>query len=110
MTHAWGEDPEHPILPQAWQYRIVGLRLELDPDDDGEPFLDLALRRGAERRVLRFWSPRDLEIERDGPTSYGLVIHDVRARGLDRIGVRVDDFESSPGAIRFVARAVEELP
>ena len=37
----------------------------------------------------------------------GLVISDVRGRKLDRLGVRVDDFEASPGAVRFWARHVE---
>jgi hypothetical protein len=62
-------DPEHSILPRAWEFEIVGLRLEKVPVDESEPFLDLALQRGTERRVLRFWSPRDLEIERGGPVS-----------------------------------------
>ena len=75
-----------------------------------EPFLDLILRRGQERRVLRFWSPQNLEVERGGPTmTHGLVIYDIRARGLERLTMEVDDFESSDGKVSFVARAVEEL-
>jgi hypothetical protein len=103
-------DPEHAILPRAWEFEIVGLRLEREPLDGTESFLDLILRRGHERRTLRFWSPRDLEIERGGPTmTSGLTISDVIARGLERLGVKVDDFESSRGAVRFVARHVEEV-
>ena len=103
-------DPNHPILDRAWQYEIVGLRLEKEPLDGGEPFLDLALRSGRERRMLRFWSPADLEIERGGPTmTSGLAILDVRARGLEQIGVMVTDFEAGNGSVRFVARAVEDL-
>jgi hypothetical protein len=41
--------------------------------------------------------------------THGLVIYDIRARGLDRLTVEVDDFEASDGKVRFVARAVEEL-
>src|SRR5664279_2114219 len=35
------QDPEHPILPEAWRYEIVGFRLERAPEEWGEPFLDL---------------------------------------------------------------------
>jgi len=103
------DDAEHSILPKAFQYEVVGLRLERDPVDGGEPFIDLVLRRGTERRVLRFWSPQELEIERGGPVmTSGLIIRDIRRRGLERLGVQVDDCEASPGAIRFLARSVEE--
>ena len=37
------EDRDHPILPDAWRYEIVGLRLELEPEDGREAFLDLTL-------------------------------------------------------------------
>ena len=40
----------------------------------------------------------------------GLVIKDLRPRGLDGLTVAVDDFEATVGATRFVARAVEALP
>lgn len=99
---------EHPILPRAYEYEIVGIHLEREPVAEQEPFLDLVLRRGADRRVLRFWSPVDIEIERGGPTfTSGLVIHDIRHRGIANQGVRVDDFEGTQGAVRFSARAVE---
>jgi hypothetical protein len=99
-------DPEHPILPGACEYEIIGLRLERQPPDGIEPFLDLTLRRGQELRLLRFWSPQNLEVTGGGPTmTHGLVIYDIRARGLDRLTVEVDDFEE--GTVRFFARAVE---
>jgi hypothetical protein len=104
-------DPEHSILPKAFEYEIIGLRLDREPIDGIEPFLDLTLRRGQHRRVLRFWSPQNLEIERGGPTmTHGLVIYDIRGRGLERLGVEVDDFEGNHGRVSFVARAVDELP
>ena len=104
-------DPEHKILPRAFEYEIIGLRLEREPSDGIEPFLDLTLRRGQQRRVLRFWSPQNLEVERGGPTmTHGLVIYDIHARGRERLAVEVDDFEASNGTVKFVARAVEELP
>ena len=102
-------DPRHPILPDAWRYEITGLHLELAAEDGTEPFLDLTLRRGDDIRRLRFYSPQDLEIERGGPISGGLTILDVRSRELDRLGVRVDDFEASPGSLRFWARDVEDV-
>lgn len=103
-------DPNHPILDRAWQYEIVGLRLEREPVDGGEPFLDLSLRLGHERRLLRFWSPTDLEVEKGGPTmTSGLAILDVHARGLEQIGVMVTDFEAGRGSVRFAARTVEEI-
>jgi GNAT superfamily N-acetyltransferase len=102
------QDAEHAILPRAFEYEIVGLHLEREPADEQEPYLDLVLRRGAERRILRFWSPVDIEIERGGPTmTSGLVIRDIRQRGIAHLGVRVDDFEGTQGAVRFSARAVE---
>lgn len=108
--HEWGDDPEHPILPRAFEWRIVSLALDKEPFDDGEPRLDLAVRRGSDRRILRFWSPTELEIEQGGPAyTGGLVLYDLRRRGLDHLGVRVDDSEGSRGAIRFLARAVEDI-
>src|SRR5262245_13977601 len=108
LEREWGDqDPEHAILPEAWKWEIVGLRVELDPVDEVEPYLDLTVRRGGERRVLRFWSPRALRIEEGGPRmTHGMTILDVHARGLDGIGVRVDDFEASSGSVRFTARSV----
>src|SRR6476646_10186057 len=104
-------DPEHPILPGACEYEIIGLRLEREPPDGIEPFLDLTLRRGQQRRVFRFWSPQNLEVERGGPRmTHGLVIYDIRARGWDRLDVEVADFENTEGGVSFFARAVEELP
>lgn len=104
------EEPDHPILAHAWRYEIVTFLLERDPEDGSEPYLDLTLRYEHRRRKLRFWSPVDLEIERGGPRmTSGLVIKDIRARGLEGLGVQVDDFEASQGSVRFLARAVEEI-
>jgi hypothetical protein len=103
-------DPIHSILDRSWEYEVVGLRLEREPLDEAEPYLDLTVKSGSDRRVLRFWSPQDLEVERGGPCmTSGLMILDIRARGLEKIGVRVDDLEGGSGSMRFVARAVEEI-
>ena len=108
--HRWGDAPEHDILPDARSYSIVAFHLERDLEGGSEPFLDLTLRRGAERRILRFWSPRDLEIERGGPTyTGGLQISDISSQGLEDLTVRVWDCEGSRGAVSFVAKRVENL-
>jgi hypothetical protein len=104
------QDQDHPIVPRAHEWEIVGLCLDLEPVDGSEAFLDLTIRRATARRTLRFWSPQDLEVERGGPSfTGGLVIEDVSARGWEGIGVRVSDFEASHGSVHFVARIVEEL-
>lgn len=101
--------PEHTILPEAWRYKISGLRLELEPVECDEPFLELTFRKDEKIKILRFWSPQELEIERGGPVwTSGFVILDISSRGWDKLGIQVSDFEMSGGAIRFFARAVEE--
>ena len=106
---SWGPDPDHPILPRAFEYEIVALHLQKEPPDGSEPYLELTLKRGSERRLLRFWSPQDLEVERGGPAmTSGFQILDISRRGLEHLGVRVTDFEASHGAVHFVARSVED--
>ena len=103
-------DVEHPIFDSAWDYEVIGLRLEKEPIEEAESFLDLMLRRGSDRCTFRFWSPSELEIDRGGPlTTGGLTIFDIHRRGMEDIGIRVTDMEASQGSIRFFARAVEEL-
>lgn len=75
--------------------RIVGLRLELKPEKDAEPFLDLTAELDGNRRTLRFFSPQSIEIEEGGPVSGGLKILDVSHRQLEDLRVRVDDYEGS---------------
>jgi len=103
------EDPDHPVLPDAWRYEIVGLRLELRPEDNAEPFLDLTVELDGQRRTLRFFSPQSFEIEKGGPVSGGLKILDVGHRQLDGLRVRVDDYEASSGSLRFWARDVAPI-
>jgi hypothetical protein len=107
-THAWGPDPDHPIINRPWEYDIVALHLEC-ASVSSEGYLDLTLRRGREERVLRFWSPRDLEIIAGGLSSLEMVVLDVSGRQLDGISVRVDSYEGAPGTLRFAARTVEDL-
>ena len=102
------EDPPHPIIARPWEYEVVGLNFQ--QSDGPEPYLELTLQKGDVIRHLRFLSPQSLEIEEGFPMrTGGLYIADVSARGLDRITIRVDDFEASPGALRFWARTVIDL-
>ena len=106
----WGDAPEHEILPNAISYHIVALHIERDPEDGSEAFLDLTVRRGTERRLLRFWSPRELEIERGGPTNTGgFQIQDISSRGMEDLGVRVYDCEAGGEGVSFLARHVDDL-
>jgi len=102
------EDPDHPILDRPWTWQIVSLQFQV-AQDGAESFIDLELRRAAEHRRLRFWSPQDLQVEKGFPAAPGLVILDVTRRGLDRLNVHVDDFEGGPGGIRFWARTVQDI-
>jgi hypothetical protein len=100
----------HEILPDSLDYEIVGLRIEHEPVDASEPYLDLTLQHGSERRVLRFWSPQDLKMVYDGPAAgHGVTIVDISDRGMENIRVRVDDLESGGASLRFVARKVDDL-
>ncbi len=104
----WLDEPKHPILPEAWTHEVVTVAVQREPLDEQEPFIDLTVRRGADRVTLRFWSPRELHIDDGGAAmTGGFVILDVRGRGLEGVGVRVDDFEDVQGKVQFLARAVE---
>ncbi len=100
------EDPDHPVLPEAWHYEIVAVRIELAPVDGSEPFLDLTVRRGEDRRCLRFSCPQMIEIEPGGPVNGALQILDVSGRQLDGLGVQVTDLEANTGSLQFWARDV----
>ena len=104
------EDPYHPILEQAWGYEIFTLSFWQWQHGEAEPFIDLTLKSGAVFRHFRFYSPQGLEIEKGFPSNTGgFCILDVSKRGLEGLGVRVDDFEASWGAVRFWAREVIEI-
>ncbi len=103
----WGISPRHEVLPDPHNYDLVGLDLQLAPPHNAEPYLDLTFDSRSRRLTLRFFSPRQLSIEEDGPSSLGLEILDISGHGLDNLTVRVDNYESTGGAVRFVARTVE---
>jgi hypothetical protein len=106
-TPQWGIDPRHSVLPDPHNYDLVGLNLQLAPPHNAEPFIDLTFESRRRKLTLRFFSPRQLSLEEDGPSSLGLEILDISAHRLDQLTVRVDNYESSGGAVRFVARTVE---
>ena len=99
-------DPEHPIVDRPWEHEIAALHYHVGLDGS-EPYLDLDLERDGVVRRLRFWSPQDLKIEPGFPMpTHGMIIFDVSRRQLDRLKVRVADFEASTGRITFWAREV----
>jgi hypothetical protein len=99
------EDPEHSILPRAWEHEVVGINLQLLADP---PFLDLTLRRAGVLKTLRFARPHEVAFVQPPGGHHGLVIADVSARGLEGIRVRVYDFEPE-NALSFWASDVVEV-
>ena len=102
-------DPDHPIIARPFEYRVVGFCFHRTLDDSEESYIDLSLQREQVVRRLRFFSPRNVSVEEGFPEGCGMYIADVRQCGLDGLGVRVGDFEASPGAIEFWARTVSDL-
>lgn len=103
------QEPLHPIVERPWSYEVVGLNFQRG-DPDQEPFVDVTLMRGDERRHLRFLSPHDIQIQGGLPTmSGGLVILDVSGRGMEGLAVMVEDFDAAQGSIRFFAREAIDL-
>ena len=104
------EDPQHPILDRAWEYRIDSFHFEVDHEEPNSSFLDIAFRKNGSVRKLRFLAPRDLEIEKGFPApTGGMMILDVSSRQLEGVGVQVVDREASHGAVTFLAREVVEV-
>lgn len=102
-------DPPHPIIQRPWEYQVIGFNYQI-PIDETPAFIDLTLAKGPVLRRLRFLWPRDLTIERGFPTQTGgLEILDVTGRQMEGVGVRVHDFEATPGAVEFWAAEVLDL-
>jgi hypothetical protein len=106
MTH--GRDPDHAIIERPFEYTIVEFSY-IRPLDGSEPFVDLGLFKGGVLRRLRFFDPREIRITEGFPNSSGLAILDVSSRQMDRLRVRVINFEASDGCPEFWARDVVEL-
>ena len=71
MVMAEKEDPIHPIVERPWEYEILSLGFYQSPSGEFEPFIDLTFKKGDVLRHLRFYSPRELEIERGFPARTG---------------------------------------
>jgi hypothetical protein len=101
-------DPDHPILPNPFQWELVEFTFHRDPADVRRSFIDLVLARDGVNRRLRFFGPRDVELTRGLPSSSGLYIQDVSSRQMEGVEVRVGSFEPVPCVPSFWAASVEE--
>ncbi len=99
-------DPVHPIIEAPHECWIGQFHYHVGLDGT-EPYIDMDLHRDGVVRRLRFWSPNSLIIEEGFPSpTSGMEIRDISARGWERCGVQVADFEASNGKITFWARDV----
>lgn len=100
----------HSIIESPHLYRIIEFNYNCVSNDISAHFIDLVLKKGETLRTLRFYGPQNLSIEKGfpNPTS-GMEILDLSNDGLEDINIAVSDFESSWGAIRFVAKSVIDL-
>lgn len=94
------EDPIHPIVKRPWEYEILSFGFYRSPSGEFESFIDLTLKNSDALRHLRFYSPRELEIEKGFPArTGGFCIYEVSDRSMEGLNIRVSDFEASWGAV-----------
>jgi hypothetical protein len=99
--------PDHPALPDAHTWSIVGLRYQRDPEGRDWGSLELTVRRSNEQKSLHFDRVVELQIDAGFPFSYqGLELLDVRGLGWEDVGVCVTGFEDDAPGIRFWAASV----
>jgi len=101
------QDPQHPILAEAWKHEVVDFRWGSIAED---AFVELVLKHvesGCIRR-LRFLGARDVVFS-DAPMNWGLDILDVSGRQLEGFAVQVSNFENSEGQVRLLARDVVDV-
>ncbi len=99
----------HTIIESPHLYDIQYFAYSFDDEDNSRSYIDLHLKKGNEVCKLRFWGPRDLEIEKGFPCATGgMYIEDVSKHGLESLNVYVGDFEVSNGSITFWAKSVEK--
>ena len=102
------EDRPHPILPMSMHYQFDRISWRMYPRD--EAFLDMTLRRGDDRRCLRFFRPSRVFVDRDFDQGHsGLVIRDISGRGWDDVRIQVSIDEAHAG-LGFLASDVVEIP
>jgi hypothetical protein len=102
-------DPDHPILRDPWAWELREFTYRRDPADWHESHIDIVFERGGVVRRLRFFAPQQVRISEGLPNTLGMVILDVRGRQLDGLGVRVANYEQSPGGPEFWAARVVEV-
>jgi hypothetical protein len=102
-------DPDHPILPDASGWELVEFTYRCDPADWRESYIDLVFERDGNKRRLRFFAPKNLEMSRGLPNSSGMCIQGVSGRQLEGMRVRVTNFEEPSGATQFWAAEVVEI-
>jgi len=102
-------DPDHPILPARYSWELVEFAYRRDPTDWRASYIDLVLARDGVERRLRFFAPREVELTRGEPNSFGLYIQDVSRRQMEGVGVRVGTFEGGWCVPSFWAASVVEV-
>ncbi len=103
------EVKSHPVLPEAWKYRVVGLNADFPMESQLASSIVLTLVREDSQVILRFDGIQELEIDAGFPYLVtGLQVLDVAYLQWDGIKIRVESFEQDP-AIRFWARSVEQF-
>ncbi|SFZ77356.1 hypothetical protein [Chitinimonas taiwanensis] len=97
------------VVESPHLYDIEYFAYGFDDEDNSKSYIDLHLKKGGEECKLRFWGPRDLQIEKGFPyATGGMYIEDVSKHGLDSLNVYVGDFEAAHGSITFWAKDVEK--
>jgi hypothetical protein len=104
------QDKAHPIIHAPHEYEIIDFNYHHDPYEYSKSYIDLTLQKDEVVRRLRFLEPKDLMIEKGFPSpTRGMAILDVSHHQLDRINIRVADFEASHGEVTFWAFDVIDL-
>jgi len=84
----------HPVLPDTADYTVVSAKASTH---DGQPSIDLTLRRGAIERHLRFLRVSDVELDDDAVQ-----------RGKVRVQIHAEPFPELGGAAVHVLDVLEE--
>ena len=97
------------IIESPHLYDIEYFAYSFNDEDNSKSYIDLHLKKGSEICKLRFWGPKDLQIEKGFPyATRGMYIEDVSKHGLESLNVYVGDFEATNGSMTFWAKIVEK--
>ncbi|TGK10131.1 hypothetical protein EHO58_01530 [Leptospira selangorensis] len=103
-------DKYHQIIENANEYQIVGFNFQDDLSDIENSYIELTLQRQNEITKLKFAQPSEISIELGFPNQTGgLCVLDISDRQWENKLIEVTDFESSQGAIHFLAKSVERI-